>query len=348
MKSDGNDVVMSLKNVSKIFVKRRFLRRSIPFYALENINLDIEKGERLSIIGESGSGKTTLARIASGLDKPSEGSVFWFGREITKLKTKKFKELRPKVQYIHQNPYASINPSRTIFSVLADPLKRYEGKVDSIEKKVADLLRSVGIVPPEFFFNKYPRHLSGGGLQRLAIARAMIPKPEIILADEIVSMIDMSFRAAIVKLLIELNEKTGITIIMISHDIGVARYFSHSGGRIAVMLRGRIVEIGPPDAIVENPVHPYTRALILASPVANKKLALKKRELLPKYNIQKEVWESEIMKMKGCRYAFFCPFASEKCQEGKPELTDVEKDGKHKVACHMIEEIPAWELESVG
>jgi len=339
-----SEIVMSLKNINRVFVRRRFLRKSIPFYALEDINLDVKKGERISIIGESGSGKTTLARIACGLDKPTEGSVFWFGKDVMRLKSGEFRELRPKVQYIHQNPYASINPSRTIFDVLADPLKRYRKNTNSLEEEVAELLRSVGIVPPEFFFNKYPRHLSGGGLQRLAIARAMIPKPEIILADEIVSMIDMSFRAAVVKLLIELNKETGITIMMISHDIGVARYFSHGGGRIAVMLRGRIVEIGSPNSIIGNPVHPYTRALILASPVADKQLALKKRELLLKYNIQKEVWESEIMKMKGCRYAFFCPFAQNECWNERPKLLDVGE--KHLVACHMVEKMPAWELGS--
>ena len=342
-----NEVVMSLKNVSKVFVKRRFFKKSFPFYALENIDLNVLKGERLSIIGESGSGKTTLARIAAGLDVPTEGAVIWFGEDITKLKSREFRKLRPKVQYIHQNPYASINPSRTIFDVLADPLKRHEDNIESLEERVAELLKSVGIVPPEFFFNKYPRHLSGGGLQRLAIARALIPKPEIILADEIVSMIDMSFRAAIVKLLIELNERTGITIVMISHDIGVARYFSHNGGRIAVMLRGRIVEIGSPESVIGNPMHPYTRSLILASPVADKKLAIMKRELLPKYNIQKEIWESEIMRISGCRYAFFCPFVDDKCWTEKPKLLKVGEDSEHRVACHKAGKLPTWELESV-
>jgi len=343
-----NEIVMSLKNVSKVFIKRRFLKRSFPFYALEDINLDVLESERLSIIGESGSGKTTLARIAAGLDVPTEGSVIWFGKDITKLKSHEFRKLRPKVQYIHQNPYASINPSRTIFDILADPLKRHEDNIESLEKRVSDLLKSVGIVPPEFFFNKYPRHLSGGGLQRLAIARSLIPKPNIILADEIVSMIDMSFRAAVVKLLIDLNKSTGITIVMISHDIGVARYFSHNGGRIAVMLRGRIVEIGSPESVIENPMHPYTRALILASPVADKKLAIMKRELLPKYNIQKEFWESEIMRISGCRYAFFCPFANDKCWNEKPKLLRVDENSEHKVACHMAKELPTWELKSVG
>jgi peptide/nickel transport system ATP-binding protein len=342
-----NEAAISLKNITKVFVKRKLFKKTTSLYAVENVDLEILDGERLSIIGESGSGKTTLSRLAAGLLKPTKGYVFWFGRNISKLKSSEFKKIRPKIQYIHQNPYASINPAHTIYNVLADPLKRFGYTNKSLKEKVENCLKSVGLVPPEFFFDKYPRHLSGGGLQRLAIARALIPVPRVIIADEIVSMIDLSFRASIVKLLIELNERAGITIIMVSHDIGVARYFSYKAGRIAVMLKGRIVEIGPAELVIENPMHPYTRSLILASPVADKSLSAMKRELLPKYNIQKEIWEEEIMKVTGCRYAPYCPFAEDKCLFEKPVLKEIEKKSEHKVACHMVEKMPSWELKEV-
>lgn len=333
--------VISLKNVTKKFEKRKIFGKKFLFTALDDITLEIPRGERLSIIGESGSGKTTLARIAAGLEKPTSGNVFWFGKDISEISKGEFNKIRPKVQYIHQNPYTSLNHARTIFSILADPLKKHKNP-NNLKEEVSRLLKMVGLVPPEYFFNKYPRHLSGGGMQRLAIARAMIPDPEVIFADEIVSMVDVSFRAAIVNLLNKLNKEMNVTIVMISHDIGVARYFSYGGGRIAVLCRGSMIEIAPAEELLGNPMHPYTRALILASPVTDPELAKMKAKLLLKYNKPEEVWETEIAEIKGCKYAPLCPFATEECWKEKPRLRKV--DGNHLVACHRVKELPEWEL----
>ncbi|NJE26140.1 ABC transporter ATP-binding protein [Thermococcus sp. MV5] len=333
--------VISLKNVTKIFKKRKLFGKKFLFTALDDITLEVPRGERLSIIGESGSGKTTLARIAAGLEEPTLGKVFWLGKDLSEISKEEFRKLRPKVQYIHQNPYTSLNHSRTIFSILADPLRKHKNP-ENLKEEVSRLLKMVGLVPPEYFFNKYPRHLSGGGMQRLAIARAMIPDPEVIFADEIVSMVDTSFRAAIVELLHELNEKMNVTMIMISHDIGVARYFSHDGGRIAVLCRGAMIEIAPAEKVLGNPMHPYTRALILASPVTDPELSRKKAKFLLKYNKPEEVWETEIAAIKGCKYAPLCPFATERCWKEKPRLEKV--DGDHFVACHRAKDLPEWEL----
>ncbi|WP_222914574.1 ABC transporter ATP-binding protein [Dictyoglomus thermophilum] len=268
--------VLELEGITKIFSRGYFKKKYI--IALENINLRINKQDRLAIIGESGMGKTTLARIACLLETPTQGKIKWFGKDISNVSRRELSYLRTRVQYVHQDPYASLHPSRTIYATLADPLSRNNNiRGKELERRVEELLNLVGLTPPSYFLNKYPHHLSGGGRQRLAIARALTANPEVLVADEPISMIDMSLRATIIQILKILNKELGISIILILHDIGAARFFATNGGKIAVLYGGRIVEKGECDEIVNNPLHPYTRTLISASPIPDPDLAQEKK-----------------------------------------------------------------------
>lgn len=321
--------IIEIKDVSKVFSRGFFKKKHRV--VLEDINLEISKGDRLVIVGESGMGKTTLARIMADLEKPSSGEVLWFGEDIHKIDKRKRKELRGKVQYVHQDPYASLHPAKTIYKIIADPLanaQRVNGK--TLYQRTKDLLEKIGLVPAEYFFNKYPHHLSGGGRQRLAIARALTTDPEVIIADEPISMIDMSLRAAIIKLFKDLNDLYGIAVVLVLHDIGAAKYFTFEKGEIVVLYGGKIVEKGRGIRILENPVHPYTRVLINSSPIADPELARNRvLEQLRSYDVPIRTKES-----KGCPFAHACNYYIKKCKEEDPPLVTIEEG--HQVACHVF------------
>ncbi|MCX7845857.1 MAG: ABC transporter ATP-binding protein [Dictyoglomaceae bacterium] len=327
--------VLELDNVSKIFSRGYFKKKYI--IALENINFKIYKQDRWAIIGESGMGKTTLARIACLLETPTQGKIKWFGRELSNLSKKELSYLRTKVQYVHQDPYASLHPSRTIYATLADPLMKNNNiKGKKLEKRVEELLNLVGLTPPSYFFNKYPHHLSGGGRQRLAIAKALTVNPEILVADEPISMIDMSLRATIIQLLKILNKELGLSIILILHDIGAARFFTSNGGKIAILYGGRIVERGGCDEIINNPLHPYTQTLISASPISDPDLAQKKKipELKSYEPPKREVGQ------KLCPFSHACLYSQDICFVEDPPLEKVNE--KHEVACFFWNNLPKW------
>lgn len=276
-------------------------------------------------------GKTTLARIMANLELPSEGEVLWFEKNIQKLREKEKKLLRGKVQYIHQDPYASLHPAKTIYKIIADPLRNAQ-KINRKEvyEKTKQLLEKVGLTPAEYFFNKYPHHLSGGGRQRLAIARALTTEPQVIIADEPISMIDMSLRAAIIKLFKDLNDLYGIAVILVLHDIGAAKYFTYEKGEIAVLYGGKIVEKGKGREVLTNPVHPYTKVLINSSPIADPEIARNRVvEQLRSYEVPVRTPES-----KGCPFAHACNYYTEKCLEEDPQLIVI--DSSHEVACHVF------------
>ena len=229
------------------------------------MSLDIQRGEVLGLVGESGSGKTTLGRTLLGLVRATGGTVEFEGREISGLPERKFRELRRRIQVVFQDPHASLNPAMTIGQAVGHPLQIHGLALDRTQQRarVAEVLETVGLAPAEQYLDKYPGDLSGGQKQRAVIARALILNPVLLVADEPVSMLDMSVRAKILELMVALKDDFELTYLYITHDLATARFFCD---RIAIMYLGRIVEIGPADAIYADPKHPYTQALLRAIP----------------------------------------------------------------------------------
>jgi ABC-type oligopeptide transport system ATPase subunit len=261
--------VIVLDRVSHVFSTRSGQTR-----AVDEVSLELEPGKVLCLVGESGSGKTTTARIAAGLTKPTGGTVRFHGTDVHRLTGNAFTEFRRAVQYIHQDPYASLNPVRDVFDTLATPLRRHglaRGREQAL-RQARELLSEVDLTPPENFLTKFPHQLSGGQRQRVAVARALTLKPRLIIADEATSMLDVSIRIGLLNVLQRLRDDLGVAFLFITHDLALAKYFGWHG-TTAVMHQGRIVESGPTPQIIDNPAHEYTKALLEAIPVPDPDLA---------------------------------------------------------------------------
>ena len=321
-------VVENLKKyfpLEKSFVERLLTRKRRWVRAVDGISFTVRRGEIFTLAGETGCGKTTTGRMILGLEKPTEGRIFFDGTEITSLPEKEMRRLRRRIQPIFQDPYASLNPRMKVGDAVKHPLEIHKiAEGEEARKLALEMLEKVGLTPPEKFYNLYPRDLSGGQRQRVAIARAMILKPEFVVADEPVSMIDVSLKAAILELMLKFKEELGLTYLLITHDLAVARYVTD---RIAIMYLGKIVEIGPADEVFENPAHPYTRALIKAIPVPKPV----KEKKIP---IRGEVPPSPVDVPPGCRFHTRCPLATEECRRVEPELVKVGPE--HYAACIKI------------
>lgn len=308
------------------FQVRRQLFRSLSVRAVDDVSLKLKQNETIGIVGESGSGKTTLGRLALRLLKPTGGNLMFHGQDITQASEASLKAFRRQAQGIFQDPFASIDPFMNIYQILEEPLLIHHiGSQDTRRKLVSQALEEVKLTPVGDFLPKYTHTLSGGQRQRLAIGRALILRPDLILADEPVSMIDASSRAEILFLFKELQERHGISFLYITHDIATAHYFCQ---RIAVMYLGRIVELGPTLSLIRKPRHPYTRALINAVPSPDPSNRFRERKVIPGET------PSPIKVPAGCRFHPRCPdIIPGKCDVEDPQTIAVGKD--HFTACHL-------------
>ncbi|WP_374975814.1 ATP-binding cassette domain-containing protein [Microbacterium trichothecenolyticum] len=236
--------------------------RAQPFRALKGVSLDILPGETVGLVGESGSGKTTLGRAALGLAPVTEGSIFYDGKDISHLKRQERRALSSEIQVVFQDPYSSLNPSMTIEQILTEPLTAAGVSSSEAKSRVRDLLDQVGL--PADARGRLPREFSGGQRQRVAIARALALRPRLIVCDEPVSALDLSTQARVLDLFIDIQNRTGVAYLFVTHDLAVVRHISH---RVAVMYRGEIVETGDGDRVTSEPQHPYTQRLFMAAPV---------------------------------------------------------------------------------
>ena len=287
------------------FLDRLVGREAGVVKAVDDVSFDLRQGEVLGLVGESGSGKTTLGRTLLGLVPATGGSVVFEGRDITTLHERELREHRRRMQLVFQDPHASLNPAMTIEQSVGDPLRIHGLARDRSERRrrVADVLEQVGLAPPEQFMEKYPSDLSGGQKQRAVIARAIILNPVLLVADEPVSMLDMSVRAKILELMLTLKRDFDLTYLYITHDLATARFFCD---RIAIMYLGRIVEVGPADAIYAEPRHPYTQALLKAIPEPDPERAV------PRDLPRGEVPDAAVPPL-GCPFHPRCPHAFEPC-----------------------------------
>jgi peptide/nickel transport system ATP-binding protein len=297
------------------FVDRLVGREAGVVRAVDDVSLDIRRGEVLGLVGESGSGKTTLGRTLLGLVRATGGSVEFEGEEITRLPEREFRAVRRRMQVVFQDPHASLNPAMTIGQSVGHPLQihRLERNRDRLRLRVSEVLERVGLAPAEAYLDKYPSDLSGGQKQRAVIARALILNPVMLVADEPVSMLDMSVRAKILELLLELKHDFDLTYLYITHDLATARFFCD---RIAIMYLGRIVEIGPAKAIYADPKHPYTRALLRAIPEPDPERAVPRD--LPRGEVP-----DAAMPPLGCHFHPRCPLAFEPCGWESRDLSEL-------------------------
>jgi len=320
-----NKPILQMRNIHKVYKTKGNLFRSSgkDVIALNRISLDIYKGEIFGLVGESGSGKTTAGRLIVSLEETSSGRIFLDSHEVTALKGRALKTFRRKVQMIFQDPYQSLNPQRSIYDTVSEPLKIHRmGKTSDRKDRVREALKAVGLSPPDDFLYRYPHRLSGGQRQRVAIARAMILNPEFVIADEPTSMLDASISAQIFNILLTMRNKLGVTQLFITHSLAAARYLCD---RIAVIYRGHLMELGRAEAVIQSPRHPYTQALIDAVPkFGHSKDARRYGTLLAKNH--------EAREDKGCIFYPRCAIADDHlCARKAPGLTEIATG--HWVAC---------------
>lgn len=299
-------------------------------HAVDNISFQLRKGEIFCLVGESGSGKTTTALAICGLVKHTSGKIIFEGKDIASFNREEARESKVKIQMIFQDPFESLPPHMTVLDIVTEPLTVNRVERDPIKRfeRATKMLEHVGLTPPENFVNKFPHQLSGGQRQRVAIASVLILNPELIVADEPVSMLDMSIRGGILKLMLDLKEKFGLTIVFITHDLSLVRLI---GTRIAVMYLGKIVETGNAKKIIDSPVHPYTKAL--ASVVPRLSSAGQKKIIL------RGETPNAVDIPLGCRFHPRCPFLfnAKICSTIEPNLVKVDTD--HFVYCHFAGDI---------
>ena len=312
------------------------LRREVPMVkAVDGVSFTIKRGEIFGLVGESGCGKTTTGRVVLRLIEPTSGHVHFDGVDVDELPRGEVKAYRREMQIIFQDPFESLNPKMTIYELVAEPLEIHGIGSGEEERRalVSEALVEVQLMPPEEFLFRYPHELSGGQRQRVAIARALILKPKFVVADEPVSMLDVSIRTEVLNLMLDLKDKLGLTLMFITHDLAIARYMSDD---IGVMYLGKLIEYGGTHDVLDDPDHPYTQALMAAVPVPD---AERKRGDLP---IRGET-PQPINVPPGCRFHPRCPYAFDRCMVEEPQLMEVEPG--HGAACFLYEEFHAGRIK---
>jgi oligopeptide/dipeptide ABC transporter ATP-binding protein len=323
---------MSEQLITLEHVTRAFTVKGQTVKAVDDINLTIAAGDVLCLVGESGCGKTTTGKMIAGLLPTSSGRVLYRGQDIATLSGKDRKDYRLGVQMVHQDPYASLNPTQTIFDMLAAPLQHHRftrGEAET-KRRVRDLLEVVDLTPPDDFLDKYPHQLSGGQRQRVSVARALTVQPKFIVADEAVSMVDVSIRISLLNMFTRLKQEMGVGVLLITHDLALAKYFAWEG-RIGVMYLGRLVEIGPALEVVEHAQHPYTQVLLSAIPEADPEATRAKQRI----ELRSTDMPSLLRLPSGCSFHPRCPvFLGEVCERIVPPLERA--NWGSDVACHLV------------
>ena len=313
------DTILEVNHLKKYFKTRKGL-----LHAVDDVTFKLERGTTLGVVGESGCGKSTLGRSILRLIEPTSGEVKFEGKDVTSMGQTEMRHMRREMQIIFQDPYSSLDPRKTVYQAISEPIIKHKLIKDSaaLEKRVMELMETVGLA--ERLINTYPHELDGGRRQRIGIARALALDPKFIVCDEPVSALDVSIQAQIINLLKEIQEKTGLTYIFITHDLSVVNHFSDE---IAVMYLGQMVEKAPAEELFANPIHPYTKALLSAIPIPD--LDHKTNRIILKGEIT-----SPINPKDECRFKKRCFASCEKCNAGSPVLKEVSPN--HFVACHLV------------
>ncbi|WAA11348.1 dipeptide ABC transporter ATP-binding protein [Fervidibacillus albus] len=326
MQETNTDTILEVNNLKKYFpIKGGVLRRTVGYVkAVDDVSLKVLRGETLGIVGESGSGKSTLGRVILRLLNPTEGQILFENEDITKHSNRKLRSIRKDLQIVFQDPYASLNPSMSVQELIEEPLV-VQTNLSRKERlnKVNEILEKVGLRTSDQL--KYPHEFSGGQRQRISIARALVLNPKFVVCDEPVSALDVSIQAQVLNLMADLQDELDLTYLFISHDLSVVKHISD---RVAVMYLGRIAEVAPKKAIYEEPLHPYTQALLSSIPTVDKK---NRREKI----ILKGDLPSPSNPPSGCPFRTRCSKAFDLCSEVRPELKDM--GNGHYVACHLYE-----------
>jgi len=329
--------LLEVKNLTKHFPVRKgvFSRVSAQVHAVDDVTFSIAQGETLGLVGESGCGKSTTGKLILKLLEPTAGTVSWRGKRIDQLRAGEMRGLRRELQAVFQDPYSSLNPRMRAVDIVAEPIRNFESASrGELRERVGSLLDRVGLRRDQMV--KYPYEFSGGQRQRLGIARALAPRPRLIVCDEPVSALDVSVQAQVINLLMDLQSELGISYLFIAHDLAVVEHISH---RVAVMYLGKIVELTDKRSLFAYPQHPYTEALLAAVPVPDPKVR-RKRVIL-----SGDV-PSSVDPPSGCRFRTRCPYAFERCSIEEPPMKEVRPG--HWAACHLRESAIPTERASAG
>ena len=319
------EVLLSGQHIRQWFpVKKWFFEKPAYVKAVDDVSIELYKGETLGICGESGCGKSTLLRTLLRLIEPTAGTITYKGDDITKLSKKEMKKYRRHMQIVFQDPYSALDARMRVGQIIEEPLiinKTYKTRAERLAR-VRELINQVGL--DESYINRYPHEFSGGQRQRIVIARALANKPDLVFCDEAVSALDVSVRAQILNLLDDLQKELGLTYMFVSHDLSV---IEHICDRVAIMYLGKVVESGTKDELFSNPQHPYTKALLSAIPMIGKKSS-------DRIILEGDI-PSPVNPPEGCRFRARCKYACERCAHEEPELVNINSD--HKVACHLCD-----------